>query len=177
MMDHGSEEMAECQMSMLWNWNTIDSCFIASSWQVKDNGMMAASCIGVGLLVVILEVLRLMIKKYDILIAQSMRRHAAVLSKSHSLASEKYTSLPTNMVLRASPLQQILRAVLHAVTFGVAYFVMLLAMSFSGYIIVSIIIGAGLGKFVTDWPTLTIGEHAEAKGTTIENQDTTICCQ
>ncbi|XEV04888.1 hypothetical protein FSHL1_010175 [Fusarium sambucinum] len=175
-MDHGSEEMAECQMSMLWNWNTVDSCFIASSWQVTDNGMMAASCIGVGLLVVLLEVLRLMGKNYDIHIAQAMRRHATILSKSHSLTSEKNDSLPTNMVLRASPLQQIVRAILYAVTFGVAYFVMLVAMSFNGYIIISIIIGAGLGKFVTDWPTLTVGEHGEGTKTT-ENQETTFCCQ
>ncbi|CEI67979.1 unnamed protein product [Fusarium venenatum] len=176
-MDHGSEEMAECQMSMLWNWNTVDSCFIASSWQVTNNGMMAASCIGVGLLVVVLEVLRLMAKKFDLHIAHAMRRHVTVLSKSQRLVSEKNTSLPTDIVIRASPLQQIVRAVLYAVTFGVAYFVMLLAMSFNGYIIISIIIGAGLGKFVTDWPTLTIGEHGEGTKTTTENQETTFCCQ
>ncbi|OMP83947.1 Copper transport protein ctr4 [Diplodia seriata] len=43
---------------MLWNWYTIDSCFIARSWHVRSAGAFAGSCIGVILLVVALEALR-----------------------------------------------------------------------------------------------------------------------
>uniref|UniRef100_L7IY40 Copper transport protein n=1 Tax=Pyricularia oryzae (strain P131) TaxID=1143193 RepID=L7IY40_PYRO1 len=48
-------------------------------------------------------------------------------------------------------ISQFLRALLHAITFAIAYIVMLLAMYFNGYILVSIFLGAGLGKFLTDW--------------------------
>ncbi|KLU81392.1 hypothetical protein MAPG_00482, partial [Magnaporthiopsis poae ATCC 64411] len=30
-----------CKISMLWNWYTIDTCFIASSWRVTSAGMFA----------------------------------------------------------------------------------------------------------------------------------------
>ncbi|KAF9879503.1 AAA family ATPase [Colletotrichum karsti] len=173
-MDHGSAEMADCKVSMLWNWDTVDACFLSSSWQIRNGGMMAASCIGVVLLVVVLEVLRLMSKKYDAMIISQMRRRGnAILSANSSptayndgdAAKEgcpRTAAVPALaprkvVVMRVSPVQQILRAVLHAVTFGVAYIVMLLAMYFNGYVIISIIVGAGLGKFLTDWLTCTVG--------------------
>lgn len=57
------------------------------------------------------------------------------------------------VMFRASPLQQLVRSVIHAVSLGVAYIVMLLVMSFNGYIIICVILGAGLGKFFCDWMT------------------------
>ncbi|KAF3810055.1 Copper transport protein CTR3 [Colletotrichum gloeosporioides] len=167
-MDHGSADTADCKVSMLWNWNTIDACFLSSSWQIRNRGMMAASCIGVVLLVVMLEVLRIMSKKYDSLIHAQMRRRgqavlAAVGHDDDKEGCARSTAVPSlasrRVVMRASPVQQILRAILHAVTFGVAYVVMLLAMYFNGYIIISIIVGAGLGKYLTDWLSCTVGEQ------------------
>lgn len=37
----------KCKISMLWNWYTIDSCFLARSWHVTSRGMFAGTCIGV----------------------------------------------------------------------------------------------------------------------------------
>ena len=60
------------------------------------------------------------------------------------------------VTFRASPLQQFVRALIHAATFGLAYVVMLLAMYYNGYIIISILLGALLGKFFCDWMTRTV---------------------
>ncbi|OJD31392.1 ctr copper transporter family protein [Diplodia corticola] len=49
---------SSCKISMLWNWYTVDACFIARSWHVRSAGAFAGSCIGVILLVVSLELLR-----------------------------------------------------------------------------------------------------------------------
>ena len=45
-------------MQMLWNWYTVDACFLSTSWRINNDGAFAATCIGVVLLVVALEVLR-----------------------------------------------------------------------------------------------------------------------
>lgn len=50
--------------------------------------------------------------------------------------------------------QQALRALLHMLQFGVAYFIMLLAMYYNGYIIFCILIGAFIGFFIFSWDTL-----------------------
>jgi len=59
---------------MLWNWNTIDTCFIAKSWHIRSSGMFAGSCIGVVLLVMLLEFLRRAGKEYD---AFLVRKHSS----------------------------------------------------------------------------------------------------
>lgn len=41
-----------CSMSMLWNWNTKNVCFIAESWQTTTKALFAGTCLGVfGLLI------------------------------------------------------------------------------------------------------------------------------
>ncbi|KAJ9602405.1 hypothetical protein H2200_012947 [Cladophialophora chaetospira] len=142
-----------CKINMLWNWYTIDSCFLASSWHNRSKGAFAASCIGVALLAVSIEFFRRVGKEYDAAILRKFQRsvsaRTADVKPPH--ASESCHSEPQYVIFRATPLQQIIRSVIHAVTFGIAYIVMLLAMYYNGYIIISIFIGAGIGKFVCDW--------------------------
>lgn len=59
------------------------------------------------------------------------------------------------IIFKPTLLQQIVRATLHMVQFAVAYFIMLLAMYFNGYIIICIIIGAWLGSFVFSWEAIS----------------------
>lgn len=56
--------------------------------------------------------------------------------------------------VRPSLIEQAIRALLHMLQFAVAYFVMLLAMYFNGYIIICIFIGAFLGSFIFSWEHL-----------------------
>lgn len=60
------------------------------------------------------------------------------------------------MSFRPNIVQQAVRATLHMVQFAVAYFVMLLAMTYNGYIIICIIIGAWIGGFAFTWETITV---------------------
>jgi len=63
------------------------------------------------------------------------------------------------------------------VQFGLAYLIMLLAMYFNGYIIISIIIGAFLGKFLCDWGTLQVALSDPISGKDAEGcDDPTVCC-
>ncbi|KAK8034874.1 copper transporter-like protein [Apiospora rasikravindrae] len=50
---------------MLWNWNTVGTCFLSEQWQIKSDGGFAGLCIGVILLVIFLEFLRRLAKFYD----------------------------------------------------------------------------------------------------------------
>ncbi|KAF9771760.1 hypothetical protein IL306_010578 [Fusarium sp. DS 682] len=181
-MDHGGMggSGAACKVEMLWNWNTIDACFLASSWQIKNQGMMAATCIGVILLVILVEFFRRMGKEYDALLLRGFQRQATTHSGALTAAGCTGAVVPTRQTLtfRASPLQQFIRAFIHAATFAGAYIIMLLAMYFNGYVIISIFIGAGLGKFFCDWLVVRIDVESlsapEDKAKGIE--ETTVCC-
>jgi copper transporter 1 len=209
-MDHmsmGGGDADSCKISMLWNWTTIDACFLASSWHVKSKGMFAVSCIGVAFLTMSLEALRRACREYDLLVQRQWTAHAVAQSKARSQAPavdrrstsslssaeaerSNYVVGQQSITLRATFLQQTIRAFLHAVTFGVAYIIMLLAMYFNGYIIISIVIGSGLGKFFCDWmqvtlPLRAVNDNRSCQGAKPTNEkydsgraidEPTVCC-
>ncbi|EJT73602.1 hypothetical protein GGTG_07458 [Gaeumannomyces tritici R3-111a-1] len=139
----GGGNATECKMTMLFNTHTIDACFLTADWHIKNEGMFAATCIGVLLLVV-------------------------------------YATF------RATPPQQLVRAVLHAVTFGLAYIVMLIAMYYNVILLVMIVLGAGIGKFFCDWMTRTIlidgggpaggGATAAGPAKAVGVEEPSVCC-
>ncbi|KAK3899991.1 copper transport protein CTR3 [Staphylotrichum tortipilum] len=213
-MDHGSSGGSgpACKISMLWNWYTIDACFLSSSWQITSNGAFAATCIGVILMVILLEALRRLGKEYDEHIQRDFAARVALIANggvapvvagplstgaagsaggagvcpatgSGNGAAGVEAMAPQTVTFRASPLQQFVRALIHAATFGLAYIVMLLAMYYNGYIIICILIGALLGKFLCDWMTRTVViggvENGVVKGgssTATGIEEPSICC-
>ncbi|KAK3301846.1 Ctr copper transporter [Chaetomium strumarium] len=165
---------------MLWNWNTIDSCFIASSWKITSHGVFAGSCIGVVLLVVVLELLRRAVKEYDrFLINRYLSSQVSQVAAADSpkRMSNEGGPAPTcaaadcsNKGYRPTILEQAIRALLHMLQFAVAYFVMLLAMYYNGYFIICIFIGAYIGSFVFHWEPLGGGQQTSAA------KEATVCC-
>lgn len=163
---------------MLWNWYTVDACFLAESWHIESEGMFAASCVGVAFLVVMLEFLRRLGKEYDSHMYQQFQRRATLAFSNRGDPATPCIQQPTFVTFRPTPLQQLIRSVIHMASFAVAYLIMLLAMYFNGYIIISIFIGALVGKFLCDWDSVTIavggsgsGEDGSSKG-----KDLTYCC-
>jgi solute carrier family 31 (copper transporter), member 1 len=165
---------------MLWNYNTIDACFLSSSWQIKSRGMMAASCVGVVLLCVLLEALRRVGKAYDAHLTAQCKRRGALLAASMNDAEKsapcRTPRRKTKFTFRVGAVQQLTRAVIHAVTFGVAYVVMLLAMYFNAYIFISIVIGAGLGKYLCDWMVVSVEAGFEEEENSTGIEEPTVCC-
>ncbi|RNJ60107.1 Copper Transporter integral membrane protein that functions in high affinity copper transport [Verticillium nonalfalfae] len=184
-----SAMMGGCKISMLWNWQTIDSCFISESWHITSTGMFAGSCIGVVLLVLSLEALRRAGKEYDRYLIRSHAAAAAAVARSGPFAAASNDSasggknsgegaaplgaggVAITAPFRPSLLQQAVRALLHLLQFAVAYFVMLLAMYYNGYIIICIFIGAYLGSFIFHWEKI-----GGSTGPTSAGESSTVCC-
>lgn len=60
---------------------------------------------------------------------------------------------------RPSPVEQVVRALLHTFQFGVAYIIMLLAMYYNGYIIICIFLGAFLGSLIFSWEYVSLDKQ------------------
>ena len=116
-----------------------------------------------------LEFLRRLGKEYDRFILRQHTRHqASIISTNSETGSSAVAGKDATVActpqssrsmapFRPNIFQQMIRASLHMVSFTVAYFVMLLAMYYNGYIIICIIIGAWLGSFVFSWETVDLG--------------------
>ncbi|KAI1479350.1 Ctr copper transporter [Daldinia eschscholtzii] len=174
-----------CQINMLWNWYTVDACFISSSWHITSKGMFAGSCIGVILLAILLEFLRRSVKEYDSYLIRKNVSNGLVSVVSHAdhengRASPKpgqtfAGGLPSvnsasGNGYRPKLFEQAIRAFLHTAQFVVAYFLMLLAMYYNGYIIICIFIGAFIGSFIFQWEKLGGGQQTSAA------KEATVCC-
>ncbi|CAG8982646.1 hypothetical protein HYALB_00006041 [Hymenoscyphus albidus] len=170
------DDIGTCKVgSMLWNWYTIDACFISPSWHITSTGMFAGSCIGVILLVMSLEFLRRSAKEYDRYILRQFQRSLNIPPQNQTQNtkscsdSEEAVKIVAQIQFRPNLMQQAVRATFHMLQFAAAYFVMLLAMYYNGYLIICIIIGAWLGAFVFQWETINlsgVGPQEEA----------TLCC-
>ncbi|KAF1832320.1 Ctr copper transporter [Decorospora gaudefroyi] len=175
---------------MLWNWNVIDTCFLSSSWHVTSRGMFAGSCIGVILLVIVLEFLRRAGKEYDrYIVAQHATSLLAAVPSSAASLSDVNGNNGTNKTqvaattsascvgrvggkFRPGLVQQAVRALLHMCQFAVAYFIMLLAMYYNGYILICIFIGAYLGYFIFGWESFNVGQRGQDR----MEENATVCC-
>ncbi|RMZ82785.1 hypothetical protein DV738_g1623, partial [Chaetothyriales sp. CBS 135597] len=189
--------MGECKINMLWNWYTIDACFLSSSWRITSAGMFAGSCIGVICLVITLEFLRRVQREYDAFtrrqdahlfsVVGSVARDGAEIGSSsssgnsglkHAASSGQQPvpaafTIPTRGNRRTTLLiRQLIRSLIHMLQFAVAYFVMLLAMYYNGYFIICIFIGAFLGSFIFSWDQLLAEPVAQGQC----HEDATVCC-
>jgi len=167
---------------MLWNWYTLDACFLSYSWHITSHGMFAGSCIAIIALVCMLEFLRRIGKRYDRYLLREYQMHQqAAAARGPSMSGrngnvKSSVSLMTKSLLgnsskpitfRPNALQQMVRALLHMLQFALAYVIMLLAMYYNGYIIISIYIGAFVGFFLFGWESVTLEGPRE---------DAVVCC-
>ncbi|KAJ5591029.1 hypothetical protein N7450_005001 [Penicillium hetheringtonii] len=246
---------SSCKIDMLWNWYTIDACFLSHSWQITSHGMFAGSCIGVFCLVLCLEALRRLGREYDAFVLRRARQRQmdfqepplemntepstaenntkacclrtdpaskadgndihpeiakAPPSQQHHIIfppevssescssnpqvagtdngahwplvtpqpqrraisarllrtdaaeqqqQQRVRSVPREIHHRPSPVEQIVRALLHTLQFGIAYIVMLLAMYYNGYLIICIFIGAFLGSLIFSWEEVSLDKQ------------------
>ncbi|CAI6081409.1 unnamed protein product [Clonostachys chloroleuca] len=174
-MDHSSMSgddsmsMGGCKINMMLNYYTIDACFISEDWKITSQGMFAGSCIGVVCLAVFLEFLRRAVKEYDrLLVKQHIARHESASAGSASKDSAAPASAPIPP-FRPNFWQQAVRAILHTAQFTVAYFIMLLAMYYNVYILVSIFLGILVGSYFFQYETLDFAQQNGAR-------EPTVCC-
>jgi len=127
------------KMQMLWNWYTIDACFLSSTWHIKSSGMFAGSCIGVICLVMSLEFLRRLNKEYDryLISKRATSRCAGIINDAIDKTGDQpspisstrdpndNTVAPGSGSYMPSIMEQAIRALSHMLQFAVAYFIML----------------------------------------------------
>ncbi|ATY61674.1 Ctr copper transporter family [Cordyceps militaris] len=180
-MDHGGMDMGggaggrQCKIDMLFNINTIGSCFFTSKFYIETSGQFAGACILALLLVVALEGLRRATREFDRFIArQHVARHrpesAAAGPRKDSSEGIVAAACAPIPPLRPTLVQQAIRASLHMLQFGTAYIVMLFAMYYNGYILLSIVVGAFIGFMAFNWEPIAVSD--EPNGT----KEATVCC-
>ncbi|GAA6004938.1 uncharacterized protein JCM10292_002568 [Rhodotorula paludigena] len=146
-MGGGSDSgMPACKISMLWNWTTIDACFLSEQWHVRSVGDFVGSLIGIFFCVVALEAVRRLGREYDRRVrAAYYRRESVALA---ALAKNTGAEIAAAAPFRPSHKEQAIRSIFHFVQFGTAYILMLLGMYFNGAVLLCIFTGGAVGYFI-----------------------------
>ncbi|KAJ7654788.1 Ctr copper transporter family-domain-containing protein [Mycena rosella] len=124
----------DCKLSMLWNWDTVDTCVITDQWHVHTIQQYAGTLAGIFLIVAFLEGFRRMSRGYDRFI---LRRYQSRAKFAERVREDRPFS--------PSIIQHFIRSVLYLVQFSAAYLIMLAAMTHNGGIILAIFAGALVG--------------------------------
>ncbi|WWD04407.1 hypothetical protein V865_002476 [Kwoniella europaea PYCC6329] len=165
-MDMGGDmdmDSHACKISMLWNWTTIDACFLSASWHIRSKGDFAGSVIGIFFLCIAIEFVRRVGREYDRRLIMAAKS-GLIPSALPELSSNKDTTTPMTYHFRPSWVQQIIRGVCYGSQFTAAFLVMLFGMFFNGYILFAIFLGQTVGYIIFGRDTCTASVDHVASG-------------
>ncbi|KAF2099455.1 ctr copper transporter family protein [Rhizodiscina lignyota] len=130
-MDHGGMDHGNmghrCNMNMLFTWDTQDLCIVFRSWHVSGTGSLIGALIGVILLTAGYELVREISRRYE---ASTARR---------------IETLPRRSATEVEQRSKIIKAVLYAVQVFYSFFIMLLFMTYNGWVMLAVAVGAFIG--------------------------------
>ncbi|KAI4865565.1 Ctr copper transporter family protein [Hypoxylon rubiginosum] len=156
-MGHGDMPMPMCSMNMLFTWNTNNLCIVFRQWHVRGTASLVFSLLAIIAICAGYEALREGIRRYE----------SSVAAKQDSVPSEPNTESTTLLgVGRSSQADaigqkaHIIRAVLYGIQNFYAFMIMLLFMTYNGFVMISVAVGAGLGFYFFGSHTKALKETA-----------------
>ncbi|KAG6362110.1 hypothetical protein INS49_010339 [Diaporthe citri] len=148
MPGHGGHDMPShgdvCSMSMLFTWDTNNLCIVFKQWHIRTTPGLLFSLIAVVLIGMGYEALRAGTRRYEVIMARRL------------------DSTPSDIITETTPLAwatgqnkaqvnqrtHLLKAVLYAVQTFYAFMLMLIFMTYNGWVMVAVTLGAFFGYLV-----------------------------
>jgi len=159
-MDHGDmgdnipmEPM--CNMNMLFTWNTENLCIIFSKWHIRSTLSLLVSLVAVALLTAGYEFVREASRRYEASSAEYMNSLPTDDEEPRS-----YRWLGKN-IGTAGQKAKIVKALFYATQVFYSFFIMLLFMSYNGWVMLAVTVGAFIGylAFGSGSATKTVACH------------------
>ena len=131
-MDHGDmggggHDMPMCSMNMLFTWDTTNLCIVFPSWRVTGTLSLIVSLLAVVALTAGYEAIREVSRRYEERLEQNVRE------------------APRNAVAAEEKKGKTVKAALYGVQVFYSFFIMLLFMTYNGWIMLAVGLGAFFG--------------------------------
>merc|ERR1712093_3722 len=124
-----------CNMNMLFTWDTNNLCIVFKSWRITSTMSLVWSLLGVMLLTAGYELVREMSRRYEAKVQREIddmpndQEGSSLLASGRS-AADAYAKSKT------------IKAALYAIQVFYSFFIMLLFMTYNGWIMLSVAVGA-----------------------------------
>ncbi|RYP49753.1 hypothetical protein DL768_004622 [Monosporascus sp. mg162] len=138
---HGDMDMGgdRCNMNMLFTWDTTNLCIVFRQWHVRGPASLVVSLMAIVAICAGYEALR-----------EATRRYEAWTGKQEEAAGPR-----RNNQGEASKRRRLIKSVLYGVQNFYAFMIMLLFMTYNGWVMIAVVVGAGIGYYV-------FGSHTKA---------------
>ncbi|KIV84684.1 hypothetical protein PV11_00453 [Exophiala sideris] len=147
-MDHGDGDMdmGTCSMNMLFTWSSENLCIVFRQWRVTSTFSLILSLLAIVLLTAGYECVREISRRYE----QKHSAEMAAYSTSGSSTPPLHESSSLLGVVRDSRAAAerrgtIMKALLYAVQVFYSFFIMLLFMTYNGWVMLAVAVGAFVG--------------------------------
>ncbi|KAI0537418.1 Ctr copper transporter family-domain-containing protein [Xylaria digitata] len=171
----GGMPMPMCKMNMLFTWDTTNLCIVFRQWHVTGSASLVFSLLAIVAICAGYEALREGTRKYELWlsnqeVAHNSRAHGEDRYQDDEPTHGREQVAETTPFLgierigggvgssSESPIGQrarILKAVLYGLQNFYAFMIMLLFMTYNGYVMIAVAVGAGLGYYL-------FGSHTRA---------------
>ncbi|KAJ9133354.1 hypothetical protein NKR19_g9076 [Coniochaeta hoffmannii] len=125
---HGGGDMAPmCNMNMLFTWNTENLCIVFKWWHIRSTFGLIASLVAVVALVAGYEALREGIRRYE------------------TWVNKRAETAPRQSKVSVTSRAHIIKSILYGLQNFYAFMIMLIFMTYNGWVMIAVSVGAGLG--------------------------------
>ncbi|KAJ2781885.1 copper transpport protein [Coemansia javaensis] len=129
---HGGRPM--CAMNMALNWSTDNVCVLFDFWRITSGTSLALSWAAVFVLGYAYELARARVRRWELSLARD--------------CAEPQPEMPLADAARARRAARRTRALLYGLMVAYSYSLMLIFMTYNGYLILAVIGGAAAGHYV-----------------------------
>ncbi|KAG1050593.1 hypothetical protein G6F46_008376 [Rhizopus delemar] len=160
----GGHEMpvgAVCKMNMLFNWQIENTCVVFRWWHISGPTSFILSCVIIFLIAAAYEGIRAYSTALD------NRWHEAELLQTTMNGEQQEEENQENVVFayqqykRLSHQRELVRSVIYAILVGISFWLMLVFMTYNGYLMIAVVLGAGFGHFFFGNGKLTINKSIQ----------------
>jgi len=164
-MGGGHSHQPQCSMNMLFTWSYTDLCIVFRQWHINGPLSLILSLIAIALLTAGYECVRNISRQYDA--AHNARMSAFGTSGSNGDIERRQESSSLLLVgrdskQRAERMGTIIKALLYAVQVFYSFFIMLLFMTYNGWVMLAVAVGAFIGYIMfgaTTSPSKSVACH------------------
>ncbi|TXT07363.1 hypothetical protein VHUM_03083 [Vanrija humicola] len=136
-------------MNMLWNNQVADTCVVFRSWHISGWTGMVVSCLAIVAISVGYAALLAHTRAYERRVAAALAAQAGAGTPPSAYAATETTPVPRGeQVFKLPKYARVRRAALYAASVAIAYWLMLVAMTYNTYLFSAIVVGAGIGHYI-----------------------------
>ncbi|KAL2358150.1 Ctr copper transporter [Cryomyces antarcticus] len=149
-MDHGDMGGGEpmCSMNMLFTWDTNNLCIVFKSWRIRSTTSLLFSLLAIVALTAGYELVRETSRQYE----ERCRKRSDSMTNDGEASSLLWAGRQTSVVEKKS---KMIKAALYAVQVFYSFFIMLLFMTYNGWVMLAVAAGAFVGYLMFSDSTAT----------------------